>query len=238
MHRIASLLPRITSLAVSSRLQTMPGGLKACLLAAIGVCLLSAVPGKASFIPALDETGGSVAAENNNYTVGSAFTVGATPISVTALALQYLNSTDVGTVRIYQSGTTTNLASVNITTSTPLSVAPSGHSYAVVSITPLTLSANTTYDIVWDDSAGASIQLGGSVTSSDPDITFTNDINASGDGQFPTGAPFFDYADFGPTFVTSPLTSVPEPSTFVVASLGVLMLGAVVLHRRRRGPAN
>jgi hypothetical protein len=185
---------------------------------------------KAGFIPAIDfasgigEGGEATAAS----TQGSKFTVGNTPFTVTALAIYNPHATGE-TVRIYQDGTTVNLVSMAIPSTSPLS-SPSaqGNEYEYQAITPITLLADTTYDIVEDFAADDGLHFHGSGLSGNADITFSGSVATDGAGLFPTTDGFNQGAYFGPSFAGTP---APEPSSVVLAGLGI---GAMVCYASRR----
>lgn len=78
-------------------------------------------------------------------TYGYTFTVGSNPLSVTTLATAYAGAQ--GNVRIYVPGATTDVALAFIT-GTQTDVSQNGNPYGFTAITPVILSANTTYAIV------------------------------------------------------------------------------------------
>jgi hypothetical protein len=202
-------------------------------LSIAGLCIL-AVAGevKAGFIPAIDfasgngEGGEATAAS----TQGSKFTIGNTAFTVDALAIYYPHAAGE-TVRIYQDGTTVNLVSMAIpSTSQVSSPSAQGNEYEYQAITPITLIANTTYDIVEDFSADDGLHFHASGLSGNPDITFSGSISTDGEGLFPTTDGFNQGAYFGPSFEGIP---APEPSSFVLAGLGIVISMVCYAPRRR-----
>jgi hypothetical protein len=188
------------------------------------------IPAKADFIPVLDFSGGQVLIYNgSNVTVGTKFTVGASPFTITAIGLEVIAPPNGQTVRIYQDGMTVNLLSQSILSTDPTN--GSGKYQYENLAAPLVLSANTTYDIVFDITNSGSVFANGSVSSSSSDITYKGGV--VGDG-FPTNPdPFGFTALFGPTFQgpSSP-AAVPEPSALTL--LATVVAGAGFLARKRR----
>jgi hypothetical protein len=163
-------------------------------------------------------------------TYGYSFTVGNDPLDVTTLATAYAGAQ--GNVRIYVPGTTTDVALAFIT-GAQTDVSQNGNPYGYTAITPIILSANTTYDIVWDNpffGQAYSPQVPGSIVPN-PDVTFGSGISSLTIGAFPTTDQVGQGAYFGPSFVAA---AVPEPSTFASAAVAGLIGLGTVWHRRKR----
>jgi hypothetical protein len=163
-------------------------------------------------------------------TYGYSFTVGNDPLIVTTLATAYAGAQ--GNVRIYEPGTTTDTALAFIT-GAQTDVSQNGNPYGFTAISPVTLSANTTYDIVWDNpffGQAYSPQVPGSIVIN-PDVTFGSGISSLTIGAYPTTDLVGQGAYFGPSFVAA---AVPEPSTLASAGIAGLIGCGVAWRRRRR----
>jgi hypothetical protein len=181
---------------------------------------------RADFIPAVDFTGGTNSILTNSpETVGYAFTVGASPFAITAVGLEVVSSPS--TVRIYQDGQTVDLLTQAIAAGDPTNGSGKYKYHAVT----LLLSANTTYDIVYDYPANTNVFINASTVSNDPDITFADSRLAGGTGQHPTSDLFGLGPYFGPAFQGAS-TAVPEPANLTL--LGIGGLGLIGFGWRRR----
>jgi PEP-CTERM motif-containing protein len=202
------------------------------LLVSVGAC-------KADFVPAFDFSGGTSVQAMSNITIGSAFTVGSQNVNVTAVGV---NSQTFSTgpfpfviVRIYQDGTTTNVLNTTVSNTSALS---NNGNYLFTSVTGVTLTANTTYEIVEDvvfshSFGGMTYVTGASVTpNSASGVTFGNAVgDLSSNNTFPTTDTLGLGPYFGPAFQTT--AAVPEPSSLVLGSIAAGGL-AVAGWRRRR----
>lgn len=185
---------------------------------------------KAAFVQAADLSGNVQGAlgQPANTTLGFSFTVGVLPTTINALAL------DSGTgfvatpmsVHIWQAGTSTDVAQTNVSNLDPLSL---DGRYYYAAIPPVTLLANTTYDIGVDlpfFNQGA--MFGGTVVS-DPRISVNGGISGPS-GSFPTADN--NHIGVGPLFGPTFGIGVPEPSTLALTGLGLVSLGFVALRKK------
>jgi len=181
----------------------------------------------AAFIPATDFTGGDTATNGGASTQGYSFTTMFSPVTIDALGLWSTTPPAGQTVRLYLDGASVNLASANIASTDPISsTTANGNQYRFHTITPVTLLANTTYDIVADDSGTGEVRVNDTGVSLNSSITFGSARQANGMGLFPTSDASLVGPYFGPTFEVA----VPEPG-----SVGLLAVAAFpVLLRRRR----
>ena len=181
----------------------------------------------AAFIPATDFTGGDTATNGGASTQGYSFTTMFSPVTIDALGLWSTTPPAGQTVRLYLDGASVNLASANIASTDPISsTTANGNQYRFHTITPVTLLANTTYDIVADDSGTGEVRVNDTGVSLNSSITFGSARQANGMGLFPTSDASQAGPYFGPTFEVA----VPEPG-----SVGLLAVAAFpVLLRRRR----
>jgi hypothetical protein len=187
---------------------------------------------------ALMNTGGDPT-EGASMSMGFAFTTNES-IVIDALADVLVPSQrSSGQVRLYD-GTQTVLAETTVTTSDPhpysVPYGTTGESLSlyVAAITPITLTANTTYYIAADvpsDFAFISALVG---ITTDPTITYDHGVSVLGTGNNPltdSGGPPPGY--LGPDFIIAG-AAVPEPSSLVLASIAVA--GVTISQARRRKP--
>lgn len=157
------------------------------------------------------------------------------PLTIDAIGLwEYgpAGGPQAGDVRIYQDGTSTNLAFATTSTSdSTVSTLTGIGGYQYDAITPITLQPNTLYDIVADLGAtGYAIDgVGTTVVSNDPDVTYVGPVSAVpgfGDSEYPSSDNVANDGVagpwFGPTFEVEPAgASAPEPSSFVLLGITV-----------------
>jgi hypothetical protein len=181
-------------------------------IAIVGTVLLAVpMPARADFMPTIDFTA-AFPLSVGNLTLGYKFGVGASPFTVTAIGLEVVAPPHGQNVRIYKDG-----ASVNLLVQSILSTDPANSSgkyqYETLAV-PLVLSANTTYEIVFDAVNGDRVDVGTGVPpSSDVDISYFDSVLGVSDGAFPTSDFTHSGAYFGPAFQgTTEATAVPEPS--------------------------
>ncbi len=194
-------------------------------LSLLALMTLSAPLRAASFTGATDYSGGNSISLGWALTIGYTFTVGATDITVDALG-SITASPSGFTVRIYQVGQSTNVASALVTDAQWSPAAPiSGRAYAYTAISPVTLFANTTYAIVLDNPVLGAFIADAAGVALDPRITFGTGVGAVGAGLFPTTdvtgsghrGPYF-----GPSFEIAQAGSVPEPGTLLTLAAGLV----------------
>ena len=173
--------------------------------------------------------------------LGYTFTVGSNPVVVDSLG--YINDLYNGThtVAIFDVATQQMVpgALVTVTTSGGSSI-DTHFTYASLS-TPMTLAANTEYQIVSQFFAGEYYFTNAVGFTSAPGVTFGDAVFGNyGDPPstpvFATGSyPPNDPGDFGPnfTFLTD-TTPVPEPSSIYLVVSGFCGLAATSLRRLRR----
>jgi hypothetical protein len=194
------------------------------ILAAILVAA-AAAQARAAFVPAADLINyqqGPLGLPANTV-VGYMFTVGANPITVDELAIFSGTGslTQPINVHIWLTNTTTDVASVNVSSADTLS--NDGRFY-YTSITPVTLLPNTNYSIGADLPFANQGAMGPGTLINDPSFTVTAAI--AGPAPYANS----DALDFGPLFGPS-FQLVPEPSTLMLAVCGAI--GLVVSGARR-----
>lgn len=200
-----------------------------CTFLAVAIGFITSGAAQASI--ALEFTSGtSYTLVGTDGSVGWYFTTNQA-ITVTALDA-YDPSNGSGNVRLYDVAGNI-LASATVTTSDPLVGSPV--SFRSHAITPVSLSANTTYYIAQDARGNAFFgSVGGMTTISA--ITYGGQVAGGGLGQTPTGDGFggaFSPGFFGPNFEIADQNVVPEPSSLTVFSI-LGLLGYVGLRRERR----
>ena len=188
--------------------------------------LLAAGKARAAFVPAADIINNAQGALGlpANTTIGYMFTVGTSPIAVDELGI-FSGTGSLSqplTVHIWLTNTTTDVASINLSSADTLS---GDGRYYYTSITPVTLSANTNYSIGADLPFANQGAMGPGTTLSDPRITVTNAI--AGPASYPNS----DALNFGPLFGPAFQIAVPEPSSLVLA-IGAA-LGLIGFRRRK-----
>jgi hypothetical protein len=207
-------------------------------LAALAGLWGCALPGtgrvEAGFIPAIDTSNATAAEVGDSATDGYSFLTGNALVTIDALGLLSASPPSGETVRIFQDGTTTNLASVAIPSNAPVSApSPQGNLYSYEAITPLTLLPNMTYDIVVDYNGPEGVLVLGTPVANVPGVSFGAPRGALGDGQFPTGDAFaLPGSYFGPTFEVA--TATPEPASLTLLGLGAAGLLGYDWRRRKR----
>ena len=107
--------------------------------------------GRTPLVLAVDYTGNPPISSATG-TFGYSFTIGNSALTIDALALFAAAFPDPQTVRLWKDGTSTNVVSATILPTDPTTT--TGHYYRYHAITPVTLQANTTYDIAYDDPGG------------------------------------------------------------------------------------
>ncbi len=164
----------------------------------------------------------------NSGTYGYKFTVGNAPLEVTGLASAYHV---YGNVRIYENGFSTDVADVTLT-ATQFATSPYGTSYTYETLaTPVTLDANTTYDIVWDNIYyGQAFSYATSGISLNSDITLGSGISDYALDAHPTSDNVGVGSYFGPSLQ---VTSVPEPAALLSFGIGGIMSLVYVRQRRK-----
>ena len=193
-----------------------------------------ACPARADLILAVDYSDSPPFASATG-TFGYSFTIGSTDLTIDALAVTTAISSDAHEVRIWKDGTTTNVASASINGNTD-PVSSTAHPYYYHAITPVTLQANTTYDIAVDlNDGGHFVYYDATGVSNNADVTFGSARSASTTGAFPTGDSFGNGPYFGPSFEAA----VPEPTSFLLVGVAVsgLTLGAWRWNRKKGAPA-
>jgi hypothetical protein len=188
----------------------------------VGCCVLVANIGlvQADFIPALNFTSGDTGQFSGPGTLGSAFTVGASAVTIDAFGMENESIPPGNTVRIYQFGTTTDLATQLVTGSDPTSTTDPRYHYHTLA-NPLVLAANTKYVILMDIDNQNVTFLDTGITS-DPRITFNSPVESVGaTGAHPTTDEEGVGPYFGPTFQIQ-AAAIPEPASLVLGTLGAV----------------
>ncbi len=182
----------------------------------------------APFSPGVDFNGGrGLNFAGAAYTLGYSFTTQANPVTIDALGLHTI-STANQVVRIYQDGTSTNIASVTVSSTDPVSAAtPNGRTFRYHAITPVTLLPNTTYSIVVDSTAGF-IYCPGTATT-DSNIVFgTGRASTQSSTLFPGSDGFGEGPYFAPAFRIQPTSPfVTSPTSTSVTSMSATLGGDV-----------
>jgi len=179
--------------------------------------------------------GGSIATQTPNGAVdlGMVFTANST-FSVDALGIYDLsNLTGSEQVGLYNSSGTL-LASATVTLTDPVT-----NGYLFQSITPVTLTAGSTYTV--DAYVGSNPWAIGPAPTTPSSVTFKyNDYLYSGGLAFPTTTGGAGPAYYGPNFEIGTGNPdpppVPEPSGFAFVTLAVLA-GCLYLRKQRSMPA-
>lgn len=197
------------------------------------VSFFAAMPAPVMAVPLITFTGGQTTFFVDR-TFGYEFSTNSAPVQI--FSLGFWDDSQNGLAQSHQVGIwsadgSTLLVSATIPSGTS---APLDSGFRFVSVTPVTLAANTSY-------------LAGAYLGSEPVIRFTTATvdpaialgstrfapTPSGDGLFtaPTDAQgtTFDDGYFGPNF-----NGVPEPTTFALAAVGLGVLTALGLRRRSR----
>ena len=195
------------------------------LVLALLLFVVSAESARAAFVPAADLVGNVQGALGlpANSTVGFSFTIGSLPTTVNTLAL------DSGTgfvatpmsVHIWQAGTSVDVAQANISSANSLSL---DGRYFYMAIAPVTLLANTTYDIGVDLPFFNQGAMFGGTPIHDPRIASINGAITGPAGSFPTADN--NHVGAGPLFGPTFAIGVPEPSSLALAAFGFAGLAA------------
>lgn len=171
--------------------------------------------------------------------MGFNFTVGSQPISVSALGYYapYLPAGTSHQVAIFNDANKTLVGTVSTITSTGTTTSGT---WIYNSVTPFTLSANTTYDAMASNVSGTATTTGNAsylVVANSPtygtDLTFNIMVFTSASNSATVQAPNSTFAANNPGAFNADFqyTITPEP-----ASVGLLGLGAAgfLVRRRRR----
>jgi hypothetical protein len=213
-----------------------------CISSACLFVVLASVPAHADSIAAFSFTSANFRTDDSDTAeLGFNFTTGDTPITVTALG--YINDGFNGThvVELFDVATQQALpgALVNVTT-----VGGGGDSMTFTYTdlaSPLTLAANTQYQIVSQFFAGEHYFTQAQGFTSQFGLTL--DTGVYGDYGAPPASPDFatstylpnNPGDFGPNFKVldpnTPLTPVPELSSIYLVASGLLSFGVSRLRR-------
>jgi PEP-CTERM motif len=193
--------------------------------------LLAAEPARADL--ALEFTSGIEAqVTGGDAAVGWSFT------TTEAITVTTLDAYDPGAgeqVRLYD-GSGTTLASATVLPTDPTVGSP--FAFYSQAITPVTLSANTTYYIAEDTTPSVNLYLAVSGLTTESSITYDHGVyGIAGSNPLtdsPNGTMYYSPDYFGPNFNgnVSLTVSSPEPSTFLIAGLGGMAF--LVYARRHR----
>jgi PEP-CTERM motif len=187
---------------------------------------------RADFIPSLNFTSGNTGFFNGPGTLGSVFTVGPSAITIDAFGMENVSIPPGNTVRIYQFGTTTDLATQVVTGSDPISTTDPRYHYHTLA-TPLVLTANTQYVILMDINNQNVTFLDTGITS-DPRITFNSSVESVGaTGAHPTTDQQAFGPYFGPTFEIQAASAAPEPTSLSLLAIGTAGLLGFSWRRRK-----
>lgn len=208
------------------------------LAGAVLAATLPAVPSFADSIQAFSYTS-SVFRNDDPGTaeLGYTFTVGNDPIVVDSLG--YINDIYQGThtIAIFDVATQQMVPGALATVTTPYGSAIDTHFTYTALSTPVTLAANTEYQIVSQFFAGEYYFTNAEGFSAAPGVTFGTAV--FGNYGAPPSIPVYatgsyagnDPGDFGPNFTFTP---VPEPSSIYLVFSGICGLAATGLRRLRR----
>ncbi|GGA59895.1 hypothetical protein GCM10011507_09300 [Edaphobacter acidisoli] len=208
------------------------------LAAAFLAVALPAVPSFADGIQAFSFTS-AVFRDDDPGTaeLGYTFTVGNNPIVVDSLG--YINDVYQGThtIAIFDVATQQMVPGALATVTTPYGSAIDTYFTYTALSTPVTLAANTEYQIVSQFFAGEYYFTDAEGFTSAPGVTFG--IASYGNYGDPPSIPVFatgsyagnDPGDFGPNFTFTP---VPEPSSICLVVSGICGLAATGLRRLKR----
>ncbi|MBV8119686.1 MAG: DUF4082 domain-containing protein [Alphaproteobacteria bacterium] len=184
-------------------------------------------------------TGGTPGTPGVDATGGWSFTP-TQAVSVTALdAFDPTGDGTAGAVRLYTAGGTV-LASAQVTTSDSQEGSPTKF-YSAPLATPVSLLANATYYIA-EDFGTATMAFAGTGTTfaTEAVIEYGSEVHAMSQGQKPTtdvAGGMFHPGIFGPNFdIAGVGTPVPEPGSFALLGIGVLVLLVAGLTGRRKLP--
>jgi hypothetical protein len=205
-------------------------GFRAAVLGLAAATLIAAPAAAQVFVAS---PGGGTLRFGNNFTLGSSFTVGSNPVSVTSLGVWDSNNdglTFAKPVGIWDSANTL-VATATIPAGTTGTLVGE---FRYMSITPIVLSANASYTIgafyASSDSDLLHDHTGGLAPTMSSDFTnYTARFDNATGFSDPTGGTSGP-AYVGPSFQ---YTVVPEPSSLLLGVVGACMLWSC---RRRRRP--
>lgn len=205
---------------------------------AVLAATLPAVPSFADSIQAFHFTSATFRNDDpGTAELGYTFTVGNNPITVDSLG--YINDVFQGThtIAIFDVATQQMVPGALATVTTPYgSAIDTFFTYSALS-TPVTLAANTEYQIVSQFFAGEYYFTNAQGFTSAPGVTYGNSVY--GNYGAPPSTPVYatgmyvgnNPGDFGPNFTFS---TVPEPSSIYLVVSGICGLAATGLRRLRR----
>ena len=176
------------------------------------------------------------------FSLGFTFTTGLSPLSVTSVG--YLNDGATGSQAIHQlqiyqitSGTVASPAAGTALFATPVSVTtvvnvPAYNTFSYTNLTsPVTLLANTSYEIVGNSNAnGYGINAVNSVFTGITYGTSVYKVNTTTPDFNPNTYGSNDIGNFGPNFK---FEAVPEASTAIALGLMLASGGLVIVARKR-----